>query len=68
MDTNQVTHALDKLFQQERIVFWNDPEKEFVGYVTEQLFSPLEGVKILLGKPSTLLAEVKAVTGEKAED
>ena len=32
MDTTQVNDALDKLFQEEqqRIVFWNDPDREFV--------------------------------------
>ncbi|MDA1348822.1 MAG: BREX-1 system phosphatase PglZ type A, partial [Chloroflexi bacterium] len=47
MDTRQVNDALDKLFQEERIVFWNDPDKEFLAYMDEQLFSPIEGVKVL---------------------
>lgn len=47
MDTKQVNDALDKLFQQERIVFWNDPNREFVGYLTGSLFSPVEGVKVI---------------------
>jgi uncharacterized protein (TIGR02687 family) len=47
MDTKQVNDALDKLFQQERIVFWNDPDREFVHYLTSQLFSPVEGVKVI---------------------
>ena len=47
MDTKQVNDALDKLFQQERIVFWNDPDREFVGYLTGSLFSPVEGVKVI---------------------
>ena len=31
MDTKQINDALDRLFKDEsaRIVFWNDPEKEF---------------------------------------
>ena len=40
MDTKQVNDALERLFQEERIVFWNDPDKEFVGYLSGQLFSP----------------------------
>lgn len=47
MDTKQVNEALEKLFQQERIIFWNDPEKEFVGYFTGSLFSPVQGVNII---------------------
>jgi len=41
MDTKQVNDALEKLFREEdeRIVFWNDPDKEFADYVSEQLFS-----------------------------
>lgn len=33
MDTTQITTALTRLFEEEheRIVFWNDPEREFVG-------------------------------------
>ena len=31
MDAKQVNDALDKLFQQQRIIFWNDPDREFVG-------------------------------------
>ena len=47
MDTKQVNDALEKLFREERIVFWNDPDKEFVDYLTEQLFSPVEGVTVI---------------------
>ncbi len=47
MDTKQVNDALDKLFREERIVFWNDPDREFVGYLTSQLFSPIDGVKVI---------------------
>ena len=35
MDTKQVNDALDKLFQQQRIIFWNDPDREFVGSIEE---------------------------------
>lgn len=41
MDTKQVNDALDKLFREERVVFWNDPEQEFVSYLTGNLFSPV---------------------------
>jgi len=47
MDTKQVNDALDKLFREERIVFWNDPDREFIGYLTGQLFSPIDGVKVI---------------------
>jgi len=34
-DLNQVTNALDHIFQEEgcRIVFWNDPEREFLDFI-----------------------------------
>ncbi|HUP81254.1 MAG TPA: hypothetical protein VM260_22070, partial [Pirellula sp.] len=35
MDTKQVNDALDKLFQHQRIIFWNDPDREFVGFIDE---------------------------------
>ena len=35
MDTKQVNDALDKLFLQQRIIFWNDPDREFVAYIDE---------------------------------
>ncbi len=49
MDTKQVNDALEKLFLEEdqRIVFWNDPDKEFADYMSEQLFSPVEGVQVI---------------------
>jgi uncharacterized protein (TIGR02687 family) len=49
MDTKQVNNALEKLFREEgaRIVFWNDPDKEFAEYVSGQLFSPVEGVRVI---------------------
>ena len=59
MDTKQVNDALDKLFREERIVFWNDPEKEFASYLTGQLFSPIEGVKVIrLDKTGALEAKL----------
>ena len=43
MDTNKIIDALDRLFQEEgaRIVFWNDPEKEFQNFLP---FILLDGV------------------------
>lgn len=65
MDTKQVNDALDKLFQQERIVFWNDPDREFVGYLTGSLFSPIEGVKVIrLDQTGSLEAKLKIERGE----
>ena len=59
MNIKQVTDALEKLFREERIVFWNDPEKEFVDYLIGQLFSPVEGVKVIrLDKTGTLEAKL----------
>ena len=60
MDTKQLTDALEKLFVEEgeRVVFWNDPDKEFLGYMNQQMFSPIEDVEVLrLDKTSSL--EVK---------
>lgn len=65
MDTKQVNDALDKLFQQERIVFWNDPNREFVGYLTGSLFSPVEGVKVIrLDQTGAMEAKLKIERGE----
>lgn len=47
MDTKQVNDALDKLFQQQRIIFWNDPDHEFVDYLSESIFAPVEGVQVI---------------------
>ncbi len=35
MDTKQLTDALDRIFHEEghRIVFWNDPEREFLDFI-----------------------------------
>ncbi len=61
MDTKQVNDALEKLFleENERIVFWNDPDKEFVDYATGQFFSPVEGVQVIrLDDTSALGAKI----------
>lgn len=49
MDNKQLTDALAKLFDEEgeRIVFWNDPEKEFLSFFEGQLFSPLADVEVI---------------------
>ena len=60
MDTKQVNDALEKLFREERIVFWNDPDREFVGYLTGSLFSPIEGVNVIrLDQSGTLEAKLR---------
>lgn len=65
MDTKQVNDALEKLFQQERIVFWNDPDREFVSYLKGSLFSPIEGVKVIrLDQTGGLEAKLKIERNE----
>jgi len=65
VDTKQVNDALDKLFREERIVFWNDPDREFVSYLTGQLFSPVEGVKVIrLDQTGGLEAKLQIETNE----
>ncbi len=60
MDTKQVNDALEKLFQQQRIVFWNDPDREFVGYLSQSIFSPVEGVKVIrLDQVGSLEAKIQ---------
>lgn len=65
MDTKQVNDALEKLFREERIVFWNDPDREFVGYLTGSLFSPIEGVKVIrLDQTGALEAKLRVERDE----
>lgn len=60
MDTKQVNDALDKLFREERIVFWNDPDREFVDYLSGSLFSPVQGVNVIrLDQTGMLEAKLK---------
>jgi uncharacterized protein (TIGR02687 family) len=60
MDTKQVNDALDKLFREERIVFWNDPDREFVDYLSGSLFSPVQGVNVIrLDQTGMLDAKLK---------
>ena len=47
MDTKQVTEALKKLFDEERIVFWNDPDKDFLELFAGKMFSPVDGVSVI---------------------
>jgi hypothetical protein len=44
--TNRINDVLDRIFHEEeaRIVFWNDPEREFLNVLP---FLPLEGVTIV---------------------
>ncbi len=46
MDMHQINDALDRIFNEEgaRIVFWNDPEREFQNVVP---FLMLDGVKTI---------------------
>ena len=56
MDTRQINDALDRIFHEEdaRIVFWNDPEKEFQNVLW---LLDLAGVeKIELSRPSRFAA------------
>lgn len=66
MDTKQVNNALEKLFleEAERIIFWNDPDKEFTDYVSGQLFSPVEGVQVIRSDQTSAL-EVKLLVEHK---
>lgn len=60
MDSKQVNEALEKLFRTERIVFWNDPDREFVDYLDGGLFSPVEGVSVIqLDQTSALEAKLR---------
>src|SRR5690349_14320140 len=45
MDTNQIESALRKKFESHRVVFWNDPDREFYDLVSGLFF--LDGVKVL---------------------
>ena len=62
MDTKQIRATLDRVFNEEkaRIVFWNDPEKEFLTLFQGQLFSPIDGVEVIqLDQISALEAKIK---------
>ncbi len=47
MNIAQVTDALTKIFASERIVFWNDPAKDFLSLFDDELAAPVEGVSVI---------------------
>ena len=60
MDTKQVTEALSKLFEEERVVFWNDPDKDFFEMFTGKMFSPVDGVTVIrLDQTPALQAKIR---------
>jgi len=60
MDTKQVTEALAKLFEEERVVFWNDPDKDFFEMFTGKMFSPVDGVSVIrLDQTPALQAKIR---------
>jgi uncharacterized protein (TIGR02687 family) len=60
MDTKQVTEALAKLFEEQRIVFWNDPDKDFFDLITGKMFSPVDGVSVIrLDQTPALQAKIR---------
>ena len=60
MDTKQVTEALAKLFEEERVVFWNDPDKDFFEMITGKMFSPVDGVSVIrLDQTPALQAKIR---------
>ena len=44
MNTQQVTESLQTIFASERIVFWNDPNNNFLSLFDNEMFSPVENV------------------------
>ena len=59
MDTKQINDALDRVFHQEeaRIVFWNDPEREFLNDLP---FLLLDGVTtIRLDQEASLAVKIR---------
>ena len=60
MDAKQVIDALKKLFETERIVFWNDYDKDFIELITGKMFSPLENVSVIrLDHSGSLHAKIR---------
>src|SRR3990167_1894956 len=49
MDNKQIETALAKLFEEEghRLVFWNDAEQEFLGFMNGLPMFFLEGIKVI---------------------
>jgi uncharacterized protein (TIGR02687 family) len=64
MEEKQLVNALKKIFVDDnaRIVFWNDPEKEFEAFVSRHLFLVLDNETvqiILLDKSSALETKIR---------
>lgn len=64
MEEKQLTDALTKIFIQDnaRIVFWNDPEREFEGFIQQQMFLNLGNTSISiirLDKTGSLEAKIR---------
>ncbi len=63
-DLSQVTTALDRIFHEEgnRIVFWNDPEREFLDFIdtnmTLQLGDARDSQERLRKRKYSLLSSV----------
>ena len=49
MDNKQIETALAKLFEEDghRVVLWNDPDQEFLGFISSLPMFFLDGVKVL---------------------
>ena len=45
MDTSQIETVLRKKYETHRVVFWNDPDREFIDLISKLFF--LDGVKVL---------------------
>lgn len=64
MDTKQLTNALDRIFREEghRIVFWNDPEREFLDFIDANASLQLgdAAVQVIrLDKTSSLAVKIR---------
>jgi uncharacterized protein (TIGR02687 family) len=47
VDTSQIESALRKKFEEHRVVFWNDPDREFFDLIAAPPLFFLDGVKVL---------------------
>ncbi len=56
MDTKQLTTALDRVFHEEerRIVFWNDPEREFLDFIEANASLQLSDVSVQVVRLDTI--------------
>ena len=62
MDTKQLNDTLDKLFSEKshHIVFWNDPEQEFLSFINELPLFFIEGVQVIrLDQTAALAAKLQ---------